>query len=172
MITRIRLATPADAAVMALLGRITFAESFGDLFAAHPGDLSAYLDATFNVAKIERSLGKRENLHWLALRDGLPAGYAKLSHPSAPPGLAGPACQLQRIYVLHEFLGQRIGHALMQHVMREAAERAPLLWLDVLRDNARAIRFYQRRGFVTLGEDTFTLGAQRFLLHLMLRRSA
>lgn len=172
MTTLIRPATPADAATVALLGRVTFAETFGHLFQEHAGDLSAYLDATFGVAKIARSLHKRENRYWLALRQDLPVGYAKLKHPSSPPGFTGAACQLQKIYMLREFLGQQIGRDLMCRVLQQATECAPLLWLDVLQENTRAIRFYERCGFTTMGEDSFAIGAQRFRFHLMMRRSA
>ena len=99
-------AGPSEASVVALLGRITFGETFGHLFHDHREDLRTYLDATFDVAKIERSLGKPENTCWLACRNELPAGYAKLKYPSAPPGKPGrDAAQLQKIYVLREFLG-------------------------------------------------------------------
>lgn len=163
-------AEPADAATLALLGRITFAETFGALFRNHPADLQQYLDATFNVAKLERSLGKPENCYWLASLERLPVGYAKLKCRSSLPGQPRqPAAQLQKIYVLEEFLAQRIGRALLAHVLPAAATCAPLIWLDVLRENTRAIRFYRRFGFASVGEDTYTIGVQRFSFHLMTR---
>ena len=81
--TRIRAACPKDAEILALLGRLTFSETFGYLFRDHPDDLRAYLDTTFGVEKIRRSLGKTENAYWLASIRSLPVGYAKLKHPSA-----------------------------------------------------------------------------------------
>lgn len=163
-----------DAASLALLGRITFAETFGYLFRDHPGDLRAYLDATFAAAKIARSLGKPENTYWLALRDGLPVGYAKLKHPSPFPGNpAGTAtAQLQKIYVLREFFGLRLGRGLMRDVIDAAAARASCLWLDVLEENERAIGFYEKHGFAQAGEDTYAIGAQHFRFRLMARRFA
>jgi diamine N-acetyltransferase len=155
MAAAIRRANPADATTVASLGRITFAETFGHLFRHHGGDLRAYLDATFDVAKIEASLGKPHNAYWLAFLDRLPIGYAKLKHRSSPPGKPGQcAVQLQKIYVLRDYLGRRIGDELLGPVVREALAQAPLLWLDVLRENDRAIAFYTRHGFVVSGEDT------------------
>ena len=121
-----RRAEAVDTAVVALLGRITFGETFGHLFRDHQDDLRDYLDRTFDVAKIERSLGTPENAYWLAFSAGLPVGYAKLKRPSTPPMMAGQhAAQLQKIYVLHQVLGQRIGRALLGQAMCEAAARAP-----------------------------------------------
>jgi diamine N-acetyltransferase len=157
-----------DAAILALLGRITFAETFGYLFRGHAQELGTYLDTTFGVEKIRTSLGKRGNAYWLALRDRLPVGYAKLKHPSAPPGRAEKAAaQLQKVYVLNEFLGEGIGKALMRQVLAEARWRAPTLWLDVLHENKRAIEFYQKHGFAVTGEDAYTIGSQTFRFVLM-----
>ncbi|HUB50411.1 MAG TPA: GNAT family N-acetyltransferase [Acetobacteraceae bacterium] len=169
MAAAIRRANPADATTVALLGRITFAETFGHLFRHHVGDLRAYLDATFDVAKIEASLGNPHNAYWLAFQDRLPIGYAKLKHASPPPGKPQQsAVQLQKIYVVRDDLGRRIGDDLLGPVVQEAsAAQEPLLWLDVLRENDRAIRFYTRHGFVVSGEDTYTIGAQRFVFYIM-----
>lgn len=168
MAPEIRRATPDDATLVALLGRLTFVETFGYLFRDHRDELRAYLDATFDVAKIGRSVGKSENAYWLAFLAGLPVGYAKLKHPSAPTDQGDQnAVQLQKIYILQEFLGQRIGAELLSHVVREAGRRAPMLWLDVLRENERAITFYKKHGFSAIGEQTYNIGSQHFRFHLM-----
>jgi len=80
------------------------------------------------------------------------------------------AAQLQKIYVLNEFLGERIGEALLQQVLPEARRRAPMLWLDVLHENKRAISFYQKHGFTVTGKDTYTIGSQTFRFDLMTLR--
>ena len=165
---QIRPAHPADAAVVALLGRITFAETFGHLFVGHETDLTQYLDRIFGVGKIEESLGKASNAYWLAALDRLPVGYAKLKLGSAPAcGQQKDASQLQKIYVLRSFLGRGVGAALMQPIIGEVRQRASFLWLHVLRENVRAIEFYQRFGFSALGEDTYAIGTQTFRFHLM-----
>jgi ribosomal protein S18 acetylase RimI-like enzyme len=166
---QIRKAGPNDAVVIALLARITFAETFGYLFHDHPDDLRAYLDSTFALGKIERSLGQPRNTYWLGFSDGLPVAYAKLKYPCAMPlSDQGDAAQLQKIYVLREFVGQRIGKLLLQAALAHAASlRVPTIWLDVLKENDRAIRFYKQQGFTVLGDDTYSIGAQTFDFHLM-----
>jgi ribosomal protein S18 acetylase RimI-like enzyme len=161
-----------DAGVIALLGRITFAETFGYLFVDHQDDLLAYLDRTFDVGKIRRSMDDPRNSYWLGFADGLPVGYAKLKYPSITSSLEGKdAAQLQKIYVLKDFLGRGIGKCLLQIVVDHAVNRQiENLWLDVLKENTRAVLFYEREGFDALGEDTYTIGAQTFAFHLMMRR--
>jgi diamine N-acetyltransferase len=170
---KLRIANPEDAEIIALLGRITFHETFGHLFPNHPSDLVAYLDHTFAVEKIRNSLGQPDNRYWLAFRHGLPVAYAKLKHPSPTALLPGedPA-QLQKIYVLREFLALGIGKALLTGTLTHAAQRGlGTVWLDVLKQNTRAIRFYKHQGFRPLGDDTYTIGAQTFEFHLMALRS-
>ena len=108
----VRAAEATDAPVIALLGRVTFEQTFGHLFTDHPDDLAAYLNGTFAVGKIAGSMAKDVNRYWLALDDGLPIGYAKLKYPSRHRLVAGEGRgvgQLQKIYVLRGF--HEIGRA-------------------------------------------------------------
>ena len=75
----IRKANLEDAQLVALLGRITFADAFGSFWAEHLHD---YLEKTFSVEKIRSSLSKENNVFFLAFADGLPVGYAKLKKHS------------------------------------------------------------------------------------------
>ena len=100
---QIRIANTGDAVTIALLGRITFSEAFGDLFRNYD-DLQKYYHKTFSVQKIRTSLQKDQNIYWLALVDELPVGYAKLKLESGTPFLdIESVCQLQKIYVLKRF---------------------------------------------------------------------
>ena len=160
----IQKAGPDDSATLALLGRMTFREAFGALFERREEELRAYLDANFAVAKLAASLTKPENHYWLALASDLPVGYAKLKQPSANALIDdAAAAQLQKIYVLAEFLTQGIGHGLMQAAMAEATKvKVKQMWLTVLDSNDRAIRFYERTGWTRAGTTFFSIGAQDF----------
>ena len=164
MDVRIRRATVNDAAVVALLGRATFSETFGELFVSHKQELNDYLDYTFAIAKIRQSLDQSDNHFWVAYANELPVGYAKLKLPSETPLLEQPSsAQLQKIYVLRDHLAHGIGASLLQTVCDCAASlRVPTIWLTVLTENALAIRFYKKHGFEKLGYDTFTIGSQTF----------
>jgi diamine N-acetyltransferase len=170
----IRNASPDDAALTALLGRITFRETFGYLFERHESDLRAYLDKTFAVAKFRASLVKPMNTYWLASCAGLPVAYAKLKFPLPTPVLVEPCVALlQKIYVLREFIGQGIGAPLLEVVLNHATcLGAKAVWLNVLKANARAIRFYLDRGFAPMGENTHTVGAQNFAFDVMVLQLA
>lgn len=157
------------AEIVALLGRLTFRETFEHLFEGREDELSAYLDQTFSVSKIRLSIAKLENHYWLALRDGLPIGYAKLKLPSQNPLVSdGSAAQLQKIYILSEFLSHRAGYALLRAVKAKAEEaKVETIWLTVLDSNQRAIRFYERNDWFDIGDATFSIGSQDFSFRVL-----
>ncbi|MGW9687089.1 N-acetyltransferase family protein [Flagellimonas sp. 2504JD1-5] len=160
-------ATPSDTTIIALLARITFTETFGHYF-RDKLDLENYLNKTFNVHKLQSSLAKPNNAYWLAKIDGLPVGYAKLKLNSPSPFVIGPdVCQLQKIYVLKDFLSKRVGLALQDALLEEAKREASKIWLSVLKENERAVRFYEKNGFKKVGDHDFQIGNEHFKFQAM-----
>jgi diamine N-acetyltransferase len=165
----VQIADTGAAEIVAMLGCLTFRETFEHLFRRKEDELSAYLDYTFSVSKIRSSIAKPENHYWLALLDGLPIGYAKLKHPSLNTLVAdGSAAQLQKIYVLSEFLSHRAGYALLRAVTAKAKEAGvEAMWLTVLDSNQRAIGFYERNHWSDVGGATFSIGSQEFSFRVL-----
>lgn len=160
---QIRIATKADAAIIALLARVTFTETFGHHFRDRQ-DLIDYLDHTFGMDKLETGLEKAENIFWLAYVGKLPVGYAKLklNSPSKFKNGSRP-CQLQKIYVLKDFLSMKIGYFLQETLLQKAtALQFNWIWLSVLGSNLRAIRFYEKVGFEKIGDHAFSIGKENF----------
>lgn len=168
---QIRKAKDEDAILIALLGRITFTETFGHLF-TDPNDLQEYLQKTFGVQKIKTSLRKENNVFWLAFYEGLPVGYAKLKLNSPSEFIADTStCQLQKIYVLKDFLSKHIGQSLQSVLLNHAADYGcQNIWLSVLKSNQRAIRFYKKNGFFSIGDHTFSIGSENFDFIAMSKR--
>ncbi len=155
-------ATPSDAVKIALLGRFTFTETFGHYF-SDKTDLENYLEQTFNVPKLRNSLVKPNNVYWLAYSNELPVGYAKLKLNSPSQFIdAENVCQLQKIYVLKDFLSQKVGLGLQNELLKRAAKEADKIWLSVLKENERAIRFYLKNGFESIGDHDFQIGKEHF----------
>ncbi len=166
--TEIRLAETSDIPSISLLGRITFSETFAHLFSDRT-DLLNYCDETFAVDKIAKSLQKSDSIYWLATVDKLPVGYAKLKLDSDSEFISGKrVCQLQKIYVLKDFLSLKIGFLLQDALLEKAVElNYEAIWLSVLDENIRAIRFYERNDFSIIGDHDFTIGQEHFDFKVM-----
>ena len=158
-----RLAEKKDAEYIALLARITFTETFGHFFRDRQ-DLLNYYDSTFSVEKIERSISKSNNIYWISFIDRLPVGYAKLKLNSKSEFIESEnICQLQKIYVLKDFLSMKIGLELQNLLLEKAKElEFEKIWLSVLNSNERALNFYKKNGFEKIGNHDFQIGKENF----------
>ena len=159
----IRLARKEDAQFIALLGRTTFTETFGHFFRDQQ-DLIDYYNSTFSIQKIEAGIEKPNNLFWIAFANRLPVGYAKLKlHSNSEFVDSKEVCQLQKIYVLKDFLSMKIGLELQRSLLEKAKElQFTQIWLSVLNSNERAIRFYEKSGFEEVGNHDFQIGKENF----------
>lgn len=164
----IRKATIGDAEYIAILARVTFTETFGKHFRDRQ-DLINYYDSTFSVSKLRSSIAKTNNVFWIAFCDELPVGYAKLKLISTTEFIdSNSVSQLQKIYVLNDFLSIKIGQILQDCMFDEIQQiKSKYLWLSVLKSNERAISFYKKNGFVHIGEHTFDIGKEHFVFSAM-----
>jgi ribosomal protein S18 acetylase RimI-like enzyme len=72
--------------------------------------------------------------------------------------------QLERFYLAEAAIGRGEGTRLLRAVQAEARRLGALtLWLGVYHRNARAIRFYEARGFCQIGERDFPFGGRIFV---------
>jgi ribosomal protein S18 acetylase RimI-like enzyme len=96
-------------------------------------------------------------------------GFAKMKIQSLNRNFSGlRQSELQKIYVIEPYWGTGAGEALMQAVRASVLQIRPdLVWLDVLVQNERAIRFYERCGFTREGQRFFTIGTQVFEYDIM-----
>ena len=67
--------------------------------------------------------------------------------------------EIERIYVLKAFLGQKIGQILFNKAIEIGREKnLEYVWLGVWEENHRAIKFYKKNGFEIFGKHDFVLG--------------
>jgi ribosomal protein S18 acetylase RimI-like enzyme len=158
---RIRAATPVDAEPLAALAERTFRDTFAN--DNSPDDIEAYVRDSFSLARVRAELADDANTFLLAFADGeeQPDGYAKLRTGTTDPSVTGlDPVELQRLYVDQSAIRRGVGAALMRASLdaaRSAGYRT--LWLGVWERNARAISFYKRWQFETVGDHEFRLGA-------------
>lgn len=137
----------------------TFVETFAASNSA--SDMAAYVADRLSEAQLLHELQQPGSRFYFAFLNDQLAGYLKLntgaaqSHPEMPEAL-----EIERIYVLKAFQGQKIGRFLLQKAFEEARlMQAPYVWLGVWEENQQAIRFYEQHGFAQYDTHVFQLGS-------------
>lgn len=87
-------------------------------------------------------------------------GYLKLNFGQSQTELKDDkAIEIERIYVLKEFHGNKVGQILYDKAIEVARQKnADYVWLGVWEENPRAINFYKKNGFVEFDKHIFKLG--------------
>jgi ribosomal protein S18 acetylase RimI-like enzyme len=161
-----RDAVPADGPELDAMALKIWMETFGG--SASPENIAAYLAHAYGPeSPLVRELGDAERRTHIAIDDGAIVGYTKLIPPwleAAQPG----DLQLSQIYVASSHHGAGIAGKLMDWTIATArAAGAPTLLLTVWENNPRARRFYDKLGFVHIGDYGFPVGDQVDTDHIM-----
>jgi len=156
----LRRARAEDAEMLTELGRVTFAETFGDSYP--PEDLEAFLTAEHTPEKYAAWAADNRYGLWVAEQDGETLGYALAGPCDLPHAEVTPECgELKRIYILAKAQGAGAGSALMRASLDWLEKPGRTLWIGVWSENYGAQRLYGRHGFEKVGTYDFVVGRAR-----------
>jgi ribosomal protein S18 acetylase RimI-like enzyme len=156
---RVRPAGVEDAEALALVGAATFLESYAGV--VDGAGIVAHC-AGQHSADAYRAYFAKGAEAWLAEVEpgSAPVGYALLCRPELEQAQPGDI-ELKRIYLFSRFHGRGIAAALMDAVVAASAGHARLL-LGVKDDNHRALSFYRKHAFETIGTRRFDVGGKTY----------
>jgi diamine N-acetyltransferase len=151
----VREAGAADVPVLAALGEEAFYTAYAGQLAHEP--LAAFARRAFEPERLAQELAEQPGGYLLLEVDGEPAGLAQLLAREAQPAVTGAQpVELSKIYLLDKWIGRGLGTTLMQACVDEARRRGyQTLWLGVWEHNPRAIGFYEKWGFLAVGDIRF-----------------
>lgn len=158
-VIRVRLASSADAALVADLSRKTFIESFGAQNTEE--NMRIFLEEQFTREKQMAEVGAPGRTFILAYSGDEPVGYASMRvSTEKPKGLENEkAIEIVQIYSDQRMIGKGVGKLLMQTCLDLAREQGyDWVWLGVWEHNHRAQAFYTKWGFERFGEHLFIVG--------------
>lgn len=155
---KIRKITTNDTNKLQKIGKLTFAETFASENSEE--NMKEYLEKGFSTDKIETELANENSEFYFAELKGKTIGYLKVNFGQSQTEIKDEnALEIERIYVLKEFHGKKVGQILYEKAIELAKEKnADYVWLGVWEQNPRAIRFYEKNGFVALDKHIFKLG--------------
>lgn len=154
----IRQAVLADWQLLQQIGSKTFYETFAQSNTEE--DMQKYLNENFSEKKVKDLLTDVHTRIYLALQDETPIGYLKINFgPSQTELQDDNALEVERIYVQKQWQGKGLAKELFEQAMSLARKsNIQYVWLGVWEHNPRAIRFYEKNGFVAFDKHIFKLG--------------
>ena len=154
----IRKVTLAHIDQLQQISRQTFIETFSEINTEE--NMTKYLDESFNISRL---ISENQNLNsefYFAVIDAKVVGYLKINCGDAQTELKNDkTLELERIYVLNEFHGKKVGQILFNKALQIAEQmKVDYLWLGVWEENHKALKFYMKNGFIAFDKHAFRLG--------------
>ncbi len=154
MISIIR-ATEDDHRSIVDIGKISVAEAHKDSTALK--NINEYIAANYNDNAIKEELSDPNNIYHIISYNGHPAGFSKIILNAVHPNIEEPnVTKLDRIYLLKEFYGLKLGLELLNfNIALVKKNDQSGIWLYTWIGNERAINFYLKAGFKIIGSHRF-----------------
>ena len=140
------------------IGVQTFEETFAKVNS--PENMTEYISSAFAEEKLIAELSDPNSVFYFVEASGCIMGYLKVNFNEAQTELkASNALEIERIYVLQEFHGKKVGQMLFDKALDIARNMGlEVVWLGVWEKNTRAISFYEKNGFTVFDKHIFRLG--------------
>ena len=138
----------------------TFVQAFGSQNTA--SNMEQYLAEALTSSRIRFEYKNPNSSFFFAEYQSETIGYLKLNQGDAQTEQElSEALEIERIYVIEKFQSLGIGALLLNFSLELARlKKLKQVWLGVWEKNHRAIRFYERNGFVTFSKHEFMLGQE------------
>ena len=140
------------------VGRQTFFETFSQTNTEE--NMQKYLEESFSSDKLLGELNNPDSKFYFAKYNDEIVGYLKLNLGHSQTELNdNESLEIERIYVLKDFQGKKIGQKLYEKAVEVAKQnKVKYIWLGVWEKNQKAIDFYEKNGFVPFDKHIFVLG--------------
>lgn len=140
------------------IGKRTFTETFSSDNSEE--NITEYLDNGFSTEKLKTELTDKNAEFYFAELKGRVIGYLKVNSGQSQTEIKDKNyLEIERIYVLKEYHGKKVGQLLYEKAIKIAkSKNAEYVWLGVWEKNPRAIKFYEKNGFLAFDKHIFKLG--------------
>jgi ribosomal protein S18 acetylase RimI-like enzyme len=125
--------------------------------------IQKYISTKFNEEQLKTELKNPYSKFYFAEIDERNVGYLKINFGSAQTEKNyKESMEIERIYVLSEYHGKGVGQSLLDYSIKIAKNNnVKYIWLGVWEKNKRAVRFYEKNGFVKFDDHIFMMGDKK-----------
>ncbi|SEF66573.1 Ribosomal protein S18 acetylase RimI [Halpernia humi] len=122
-----------------------------------PEDLKEYIKNNYNETTIKKELRDENNIYHILKYEGKAVGFSKIILNAKHPNInAENVAKLDKIYLLKEFQGLKLGFELLNHNITFAKNHQQSgIWLFTWVGNLQAIKFYEKTGFKRIASHDF-----------------
>ncbi len=169
MVMSFKKCTLEDANLLQEFSHQTFTDTFGA--DTRPEDMEIFLRERLSLERLQEQLANPDSDFYMLWDNDKPAGFVKLNRGPAQSEMQDPkSLEIERIYLSTDYQGQGIGQRLMDFALDKARDQGmDYVWLGVWEDNVKALKFYERNGFLRIGEHFFTVGEDEQTDYLLRR---
>ena len=148
-------ATERDYNSIVSIGKISVAESHRGSCSAE--DMNEFLERNYNSDAIKEELNDINNIYYIINYNDKPVGFSKIILNAKHPNIVTEnVTKLDRIYLLKEFYGLKLGLELLNfNIELSRNNNQSGIWLYTWIGNNRAINFYLKAGFTIIGSHKF-----------------
>ncbi|AXT52893.1 GNAT family N-acetyltransferase [Aquimarina sp. BL5] len=126
-------------------------------------EFANFITKRFSPELIETIIKENPSRLIIAYHNGNPIGVAEIIYNSNCPIRKIAIPELNKLYVLERFYGNGIGYGLMNQAEKEVRESGFNEFnLEVYIKNDRAIAFYKRQGYVSIGNVDFPMESNTY----------
>ncbi|MBK6914285.1 MAG: GNAT family N-acetyltransferase [Ignavibacteriales bacterium] len=138
----------------------TFYDTFSEVNTEE--DMKMYLAEHFTFEKLSSEFNNPYSEFYIATLNDRIIGYLKINFGQAQTEtIQNNTIEIERIYVLKEFQGHKVGNLLLDKAFEAAKQKKiNFVWLGVWEKNVKAISFYKKNGFTESGKHLFKLGTE------------
>jgi len=126
-------------------------------------EFSNFITNRFSTENIENIIKENPSRLIVAYQNGNPIGVAEIIYDSTCPIRKTHVPELSKLYVLERFYGKGIGYKLINEAEKEVRQNGFAEFnLEVYINNDRAITFYERQGYVSIGNVDFPMESNTY----------
>ena len=136
------------------------------------GGLEQYLASNYSTERLVAELSDPNVYYELALHHGVAVAFSKsVRHCDQAPIMN--AAYLERVYVVPDMLGHRVGQALIERVIKRAhRDGRTRVWLQAMAEASAPLRRYRELGFTVCGSTTLvqpSVRADLTAMHILVK---
>ncbi|WP_405207257.1 GNAT family N-acetyltransferase [Aquimarina sp. LLG6339-5] len=126
-------------------------------------EFANFITKRFSLELIENIIKENPNRLIIAYQNENPVGVAEIIYNSTCPIRKIKVPELSKLYVLKRFYGKGIGYGLINEAEKAVKENGCTEFnLEVYIKNDRAIAFYERQGYTSIGNVDFPMESNTY----------